>query len=214
MIYTAPPLRMSRLRFELRPRTALTLAPERRAEVLYGALGTILRRTACDPGCPGADSCTHRHDCAYAQIFEPAAPPDARFGAKEARKAFLFRPPLDTDPLFGPLRPLIFELRLFGEAIHASALFIDAFRRLGDSGLADRAVDLVSVLSLDWKGTSAHILFEEGRITHMVVGLKRWIGGPAHQADMTPTTSTITGTPSTSPGMSRGVSSRTFTFTP
>ncbi|HXH38709.1 MAG TPA: hypothetical protein VNN08_08785, partial [Thermoanaerobaculia bacterium] len=165
MLYTPPPLRMSRLRFELRPRTTLTLAPERRGEVLYGAFGTILRRTACEAACPGADSCTHSQDCAYAQIFEPASPLGARFGAKEARKAFLFRPPLDADPVFSPLRPLIFELRLFGEAIHASALFIDAFRRLGDSGLADRAVDLVSVLSLDWKGTSAHILFDEGRIT-------------------------------------------------
>jgi hypothetical protein len=168
MLYTPPPLRMSRLRFELRPRTALSLAPERRGEVLYGAFGTILRRTACDPSCPGAEACTRRNDCAYAQIFEPASNLGARFGAKEARKAFVFRPPLDADPLFGPLRPLIFELRLFGEAIHAWALFIDAFRRLGDSGLADRAVDLVSVLSLDWTGTSAHILFEGGQITDAV----------------------------------------------
>jgi hypothetical protein len=126
MIYAPPPLRISRLRFELRPRTALTLAPERRGEILYGAFGTILRRTACDPACSGADSCTQRHDCAYAQIFEPAAPVDARFGANEGRKAFLFRPPLDVNPLFGPLRPLIFELRLFGDAIHTSAIFIDA----------------------------------------------------------------------------------------
>jgi CRISPR-associated endoribonuclease Cas6 len=156
---------MSRLRFELRPRTTLTLAAERRGEVLYGAFGTILRRTACDPACPGAESCPRRQECAYAQIFEPASPLGAPFGAKEGRKAFLFQPPLDADPLFGPLRPLVFELRIFGEAIHASALFIDAFRRLGDSGLADRAVDLVSVLSLDWKGTSAHILFEGGQMT-------------------------------------------------
>lgn len=165
MIYAIPPLRMARLRFELRPRTTLHLAPENRGEVLYGALGTILRRTACDPDCPGVESCTRRLECAYAQIFEPASPIAARFGAKDSRKAFLFRPPLDADPVFGPHRPLIFELRLFGEAIHASGLFMDAFRRLTGSGLADRAVDLVSVLSLDWTGTSAHILFEGGQPT-------------------------------------------------
>ena len=165
MLYSVPPLRMSRLRFELRPRTALTLAAERRGEVLYGAFGTVLRRTACDPTCSGAESCARREECAYAQIFEPVTPPGVPFGGKEGRKAFLFRPPLDADSLFGPLRPLFFEIRLFGEAIKASALFIDAFRRLGDSGLADRAVDLVSVLSLDWTGTSAHILYDGGRLT-------------------------------------------------
>ncbi len=165
MIYAPPPLRMARLRFELRPRTTFRLAPERRGEVLYGAFGTILQRIACDPACPGPDTCTRRQECAFAQIFEPSSPAGDRFGAREARKGFLFRPPLDADPEYGPRRPLIFELRLFGQAIHTSAIFIDAFRRLETSGLADRGVDLVSVLSLDWKGTSARILFEEGRPT-------------------------------------------------
>jgi hypothetical protein len=156
---------MARLRFEMRPAAALHLPPDRRGEVLYGAFGTILRRTACDPGCPGAESCPRARECAYAQLFEPSAPAEARFGAKEARKAFLFRPPLDAAPEFGPHRPLRFELRLFGDAIHAWGVFVDAFRRLATSGLADRAVELVSVLSLDWKGTSARILFEDGQAT-------------------------------------------------
>jgi hypothetical protein len=165
MLYTLPPLRMARLRFELRPATPLHLPPHRRGEVLYGAFGTILRRAACDPGCPGAESCPRREECAYAQLFEPSSPEGARFGAKDARKAFLFRPPLDAAPEFGPHRPLLFELRLFGEAIHAWGVFVDAFRRLSSAGLADRAAELVSVLSLDWKGTSARILFEGGEAT-------------------------------------------------
>jgi len=178
MLYSIPPLRMARLRFELRPRTTLNLAPESRGEVLYGAFGTILRRVACDAACPGADSCTHRQDCAYAQIFEPSSPAGVRFGANDARKAFLFRPPLDNDPLYGPHRPFIFELRLFGEAIHAWAVFVDTFRRLDGSSL-------VSVLSLDWKGTSAHILFQDGQPTDaqpQILSFDSIVSQPANSA--------------------------------
>src|SRR5260370_27665796 len=165
MLDDVPPLRMARLRFEMRPRTSVTLPPWRGGEVLYGAFGTVLRRTACNADCPGAEACPRRDECAYAQLFEPSVPEGWRFGESNARKAFLFRAPLDGEGEFTPHRPLFFELRLFGEAIEAWGVFIDAFRRLSTTGLADRGVELVSVLSLDWKGTSARILFEEGRLT-------------------------------------------------
>lgn len=165
MLYAPPPLRMARLRFEMRPRTAVTLPPWRCGEVLYGAFGTVLRRTACTPDCASAGSCPRRGECVYAQLFEPLVPEGWHFGESNARKAFLFRPPLDANSDFTPLRPLKFELRLFGEAIDAWGVFVDVFRRLSATGLADRSVDLVSVLSLDWSGTSARILFEDGRPT-------------------------------------------------
>jgi hypothetical protein len=165
MLYTVPPLRMARLRFELRPRTSVTLPPWRGGEILYGAFGTVLRRTACDPRCPGAESCPRRAECVYAKLFEPAAPMASRVGETGSRKAFLFRAPLDGGSDFTPYRPLTFELRLFGETIASWGIFIDVFQRLSATGLADRLVDLVSVLSLDWKGTSARILFDDGRAT-------------------------------------------------
>lgn len=172
---------MARLRFELRPRTTLRLESEFRGEVLYGALGTILRRTVCDPACASAESCPSRHECAYAQLFEPDSPVNARFGAKDAPKAFLIRPPIDPDPSFGPHKPLLFEVRLFGKAIDSSALFINTFRQLARTGLADQAVDLVSVLSLDWKGTSAHILYEGAQATDaepLILDFDSWMHEP------------------------------------
>jgi len=165
MLYTVPPLHMARLRFEIRPQTSLDLPPWRGGEVLYGAFGTILRRTACDTHCAGADSCPRRAACLYAGLFEPQVPIGRHFGETGARKAFLFRTPRDGDSEFTPLRPLFFELRLFGAAIESWKIFVDVFRQLATTGLADRAVELVSVLSLDWEGTSARILFENWRMT-------------------------------------------------
>jgi hypothetical protein len=47
--------------------------------IVRGALGSVLRRIACGPECPGhsgcrdVGECDRRTDCAYARIFEPAA---------------------------------------------------------------------------------------------------------------------------------------------
>jgi CRISPR-associated endoribonuclease Cas6 len=141
------------------------LPPERCGEVLYGAFGTVLRRTACDPACAGVERCPRRDECLYAKWFEPAVVAAARIGRSAARKPFLFRPPLGGGGEFTAHRPLVFELRLFGTAIESAGLFIDICRRFARTGLADRAVDLVSVLSLDRAGTSARILFDDGRMT-------------------------------------------------
>lgn len=165
MFYSVPPLRVARLRFELRPRSSVSLPPSRCGEVLYGAFGTVLRRTACASDCPGTATCPRKRECVYALLLEPAMPLGPRFGESGARKAFLFRSPLDGNGEFTPHRPLIFELRLFGAAIERWGIFVDVFRRLSRTGLADRAADLVSVLSLDWKGTSARILFDQGSPT-------------------------------------------------
>src|ERR1041385_5766133 len=59
-------------------------------EVLYGAFGTVLRRTVCDAGCEDAEACPRRAECVYARLFEPA-PIGPRFGETGGRKAFLFR---------------------------------------------------------------------------------------------------------------------------
>lgn len=164
MLYAVPPLRMARLRFEMRPLSTLAFPPGRRGEVLYGAFGTILRRAACDASCRTVASCPRRGDCVYAKLFEPAAQPVAAPGENGARKAFLFRLPPDDAP-YSPLRPLRFELRLFGSAIDSWRVFAEVFRRVAKTGLADREVELVSILSLNWEGTSARILFDDGALT-------------------------------------------------
>lgn len=37
-----------------------------------GAFGSILRRLACVPECPGTAACPRRDECAYARLFEPS----------------------------------------------------------------------------------------------------------------------------------------------
>jgi len=86
------------------------------------------------------------------------------FGAQDAPRPFLLRPSLDLDPEFGPRRPLVFELRLFGAAIDAYAHFLGAFLALTQTRLYGHHVELSSAVSLDWMGRVAVALIDPSRI--------------------------------------------------
>ena len=163
-LFSIPPLRIARLLFDLRPEGKLHLPLEQRGNALRGAFGTVFQRAVCDPGCPGANACPQRDSCAYARLFQPRWEEGAQFGAEDAPRPFVFRPPLSSAPDFGPQRPLLFELRLFGEAISSAEHFIRAFQELAFTGLADCRVRLESVDTLDWMGISHGSLVREGYI--------------------------------------------------
>lgn len=152
MLFEPPPLRMARLRFEMRPKGTLRLPLEERGNALRGALGTNLRRAVCEPSCNDTKSCPRRDECPLARLFEPRCEAAARFGAQDAPRPFLFRPPLDPDPDFSANRPLIFELRLFGSAIADAVHFVVPLLELAKTGLAGRLLEPVGVSSLDWMG--------------------------------------------------------------
>lgn len=165
-LYSAPPLRMARLAFELRPKEELRLPVEMRSNVLRGTFGSIFQRAVCRPDCPGAQNCNHRAECAYAMLFEPdwrTAGHEFRRG--EAPRPFLFRPSREDDPVFSPTRPLCFELRLFGQAIAVAQFFVYAFQQLARNRLYGCPVDLTTVRSLDWSGSTACLLISDGVLT-------------------------------------------------
>jgi hypothetical protein len=137
---------------------------EERGNVLRGSLGTNLRRAVCDPACNDTKSCRRREECPLARLFEPRSRAGAPFGAADAPRPFLFRPPLDPHPDFSPTRPLIFELRLFGSAIAEAVHFVLPLFELTKSGLAGRPIASMSVCSLDWLGRTQRVLVDNGRV--------------------------------------------------
>jgi len=167
MLFSLPPLRIARLLFELRPETTLCLPVDERGNVLRGAFGTLLQHEMCKCGMPGARQMVHRPDCVYARLFEPRSGEGASFGAETAPRPFLFRPPIGADPEFTSQRPFRFELRLFGAAIATFSHFIRAFQRVARTGLADCAVRLESVKSLDFAGQTVAELFADEIATHL-----------------------------------------------
>ena len=153
MLFSLPPLRIARLLLELRPVGPLHFPLEERGNALRGAFGTVFQRSVCDQDCTGTRTCAKREFCEYARIFEPRWGDGPKLGS-EAPRPFVFRPPLSSDAEFGPHRPILFEVRLFGEAVSAAEQFIRAFQTLEYTGLYGQSVCLESVNFLDWMGIS------------------------------------------------------------
>ncbi len=170
-----PPLRFARLHLALRPQAPLFLPLEWRGNKLRGALGEILHARECRPDCPGVAQCPHRAECAYAALFAPqiSASDSAQAvlasgrplaGMSNIPRHFLLRPPLDSEPVFGPHRPLCFELRLFGAAMAAYRFFIETFAALEAYGFTAQRVPvrLESVWTLDQRSLPHTLLWQDG----------------------------------------------------
>lgn len=164
-LYSVPPLRMGRVLCELRPEGLVSIAVEERGNLLRGAFGTLFRRLVCDPACSDAAHCPRNGTCPHELLFSPRWPAGTKVGLSSPPRAFLFRPPLDTDPCFTVSRPLRFELRLFGEAISTASLFLRTFQLLADSRVADRRMHLASAYALDWNGNPCAELVRAGQLT-------------------------------------------------
>ena len=142
-------------------RESIHFPPGKSANILRGAFGTIFRRIACVPQCPGASSCEFRATCPYAQMFEPSSD-TAPSGFGDLPRPFVFRAwHLDgrTIPVGAAFH---FDLNLFDIRNPAIAYLVLAFAQLGREGLGPqrRPVDLTSVWQLDLYGQPATRLFD------------------------------------------------------
>jgi len=59
-LYSIPPLRVARVRCELRPEGVVSIAVEQRGNLLRGSFGDCFRRLICDPGCSGYEQCPRK----------------------------------------------------------------------------------------------------------------------------------------------------------
>lgn len=131
--------------------------------IVRGALGSVLRRIACVPQCPGhagrdVRECDLRMDCAYARIFEPAAlgagPGVGPSGLSDWPRPFVLRAGHLDRLAVEPGQRFWLDVNLFELRYPVIEYFERAFRELAVEGLGpgrDRA-DLVSVEQIDQEG--------------------------------------------------------------
>ena len=113
--------------------------------ILRGALGSVLRRIACVPECPGHAAreireCQRRTDCAYARIFEPAASVTSPQGIRPSGLAdwprpFVLRPAHLNAQAFGPGQSFWFDVNVFELQYPVVEYLERAFRELASEGL-------------------------------------------------------------------------------
>ncbi len=123
------------LRFHFAARDAIHFPDGQASNVLRGAFGTIFRRLACDPTCPGAKQCDHRATCAYARVFEPGSPGDAARGYGDWPRPFVFRAAHLEGRTIRAATEFSFDMNLFDTRVPSAMLFALAFAELSRDGL-------------------------------------------------------------------------------
>jgi hypothetical protein len=129
-----------------------------------GAFGHIFRRIACVPDCAGPGSCQIRHQCAYADLFEPACL-DGPSGLADSPRPFVIRAASLDGKSYQPGETLAIDVhifRLYGPAI---AYFVLAFHQLALEGIGvgRGRIRLVRVSALDQERREAGEVYRNGQ---------------------------------------------------
>ncbi|MGO0122579.1 CRISPR system precrRNA processing endoribonuclease RAMP protein Cas6 [Desulfothermobacter acidiphilus] len=114
----------------------LSLPPYKGSTLRGGFAGTF-QRLACGTGTRQCKSCSLRHQCPYALVFETGPPPDSEAlrNYESVPRPFVLEPPLETKTEYAPGELLIFHLLLFGHALNFFPYFIVTLDELGRRGI-------------------------------------------------------------------------------
>ncbi|MBI4874685.1 MAG: CRISPR system precrRNA processing endoribonuclease RAMP protein Cas6 [Acidobacteria bacterium] len=143
-------------RFEFRALDEIRFPPGKSGNVFRGALGETLRREVCRPDCPGAGSCPHRAECAYARLFEPVLE-GGPSGLASPPRPFVLRPKFEEGRPLAPGETLRLDLHLFDVRTPFLPHLIGALSQLARTGLGPGRgrAELDRVFTVDEQGRPA-----------------------------------------------------------
>ena len=136
------------------------------ANILRGAFGTIFRRIACKPECPGPTACEWRTSCPYALIFEPSATSRGPSGLADWPRPFVFRAMHLAGCKFAAGARFHFDINWFDTKNPSIAHLVLTFAELAREGLGPRRrrVQLLNVAELNEKGKVGALVYEGGPV--------------------------------------------------
>lgn len=158
-------LQFFRLRFHFEALGPILFPSGTAANTVRGALGSLLRETACTPRCGAAQ---HDADCVYARIFEPRGSGPSGF-AERPRPFVLRTHHLDGRSL-GAGENFFFDVHLFDLTDPVLSYLIQALSRLADEGLgAGRTrARLHSVEQITLAGGGCGSVWDSGKVAPML----------------------------------------------
>jgi hypothetical protein len=173
------------LRFTFVAREPLHFPRGKSANILRGAFGSIFRKIACLPDCPGPASCESATTCPYARMCEPKAEAGSPSGLNDMPRPFVFRAwhldglTIQANATF----PL--DLNLFDTQTPAIAYLVLTFAQLAREGLGpSRAkVELTDVSQLSLTEQACRQIYEEQQLSLTTP--------PPVELDLTPTSQPV-----------------------
>ena len=158
-------LQFFRLRFHFEAVDPIRFPLATTANMVRGALGSLLRGVACTPRCSAAQ---HDAGCAYARIFEPRGRGPSGF-AERPRPFVLRAHHLDGRSLDSG-ESFFFDVHLFDLTDAVRSYFIQALSQLADEGLGagrkHARLQSVEQISLDDEGRGC--VWNGGKVAPMI----------------------------------------------
>lgn len=139
--------------------------PGKSANIFRGALGTVLRKLACHPDCPGARQCPQRDRCAYSRLFEPVLD-SGPSGLADPPRPFVLRPRFEEGRQLPAGSTLCLDLHLFDVRDFFLPILIVALSEVARAGPGPGHghAELREVHSLGADGQAQVCLFAGGRM--------------------------------------------------
>lgn len=127
-MHLLPRLPLARYRLDFAVETPLTL-PAFAGSTLRGALGGVLRATACMTKAKTCDACPLLTSCPYAVVFEPRPPATGHplQDFNQIPRAYVIEPPQWGEKTYEPGETLSFHLVLAGRVVEQLPLILWAF---------------------------------------------------------------------------------------
>jgi hypothetical protein len=156
---------LAAFRFLFRALDGVYFPPGKSANIFRGALGTVLRRLACHPDCPGARQCPQRDRCAYSRLFEPVLD-SGPSGLADPPRPFVLRPRFEEGRRLPAGSTLCLDLHLFDVRDFFLPILIVALSEVARAGPGPGHghVELREVHSLGTDGQAQVCLFGGGRM--------------------------------------------------
>ncbi len=149
-------------RFTFAARDSIAFPADVPGNMIRGALGSMLRKIACTPECPGhagddVRACGQRTSCAYARTFEPASLGTGPSGFANWPRPFVIRAAHLSSRCVPINTHFWFDMNLFDARHPIIDDFARAFAELANDGLrpARSRAELISVEQLDRHGVAA-----------------------------------------------------------
>ena len=127
-------------RFHFTAREPIYFPAGQPGNILRGAFGSVFRKIACAPDCPGhrggnVRECERRTICTYARIFEPASVGNGPSGLTDWPRPFVFRAAHLDGTRADAEKQFWFDVNLFDARDVPPDHFVSAFEELAHAGL-------------------------------------------------------------------------------
>ncbi len=127
--------RLSQYRFTFTPEDIILMPKNNKGNIIRGAFGATLKKLICiNQSSEDCAACSRKSTCPFQLIFKPVGLVDQK-RLKDVPRGFIINPPIDSETIYTPERPFVFDMILVGKLLNCIPWIVVPFNELGRYGI-------------------------------------------------------------------------------